>query len=284
VIADFGKEAKTARQFQQSLDKWVQENKGNTNLSDILIRPQIQADLAGQLMVDVHETGKVELSWHRDNLIVLQDEIPAFLNLRWDEAIEAYNQLEQGGAIPREREFVRIVDQYNFRSQKARQLLLDYLRKRSLELANQALDEGTTLREYMADIENFASGLGISIDNPAYLDNVFRTNLQTAYSAGRWRAMTDPDVIEARPYWRYQATMDADTCDFCRFMNGMIFEVGNPETDILVPPCHYQSRSAAVTHRLQQGEKVLKSPPKGYQNQHGFIADFAKAPLDLLRI
>lgn len=256
-----------------------------TDLSDILIRPQIQADLGGQLMVDAHESGKIELSrWVSDRLIVLQDEPPAFLNLRWDEAIEAYNQLEAGQAIPREREFVRIVDQYNTRSKKARKLLLEYLRKRSLELVNKALDEGTTLREYMSDIEQFATELGISIDNPAYLQNVYRTNLQTAYSAGRWRAMKDPDVIEARPHWRYQATMGADTCDFCRFMHGKIFEIDNSATDHLVPPCHYQSRSAAVTHILEQGEKVLKKPPSGYHTHTGYIADFAKSPLELLRI
>lgn len=280
MIAELGKTSKNPKHFRRLLDQWVKDNDRNTDLSDILIRPQIQADLAGQLMVDVHETHKVELARPVGGLIALQDEVPAFLNLRWDEAIEAYNQLD----IPREREFVKIVDQYNVRSKKARRLLLEYLRKRSLELVNQALDEGTTLREYMADIERFASEMGISVDNQAYLDNVFRTNLQTAYSAGRWRAMTDPDVIEERPYWRYQATMDADTCDFCRFMNGMIFEVGNSATDFLVPPCHYQSRSAAVTHILQQGEKVLKKPPTGYHTHTGYIADFAKSPLDLLRI
>jgi len=208
------------------------------------------------------------------------DAPPAFLNLRWDEAIEAYNQLD----IPRDREFVQVVEQYDDQSKKARQLMLEYLRKRSLELVNKALEDGTTIREYMADIEQYATELGVSIDNPAYLQNVFRTNLQTAYSAGRWRAMIDPDVVEARPYWRYQAAMDADTCDFCRSMHGRIFRVNNPATDHLVPPCHHQSRSAAVSHVLSAGEKALAKPPSGFQKIDGYNPDFARAPLDLIRI
>lgn len=226
-------------------------------------------------MVDVHESKKVAL--HR---LVLQDEKPAFLSLRWDDAIEAYNRMD----IPRQREFVRVIEEYSGRSRKARELLIRALRERSLELINKALDEGTDLRVYMQNIEQFANDMGVSVNNPAYLQNVFRTNLQTAYSAGRWRAMNDPDVIEQMPYWQYRATNDARTCDFCRYMDGRIFEKGNSATDFLVPPCHYQSRSQAVTYELEQGDRVEKSPPSGYANRTGYIADFGHNPTDLLRI
>lgn len=32
---------------------------------------------------------------------------------------------------------------------------------------------------------------------------IYTTNLRTSYQAGRWAQMTDPDVMAARPYWRY---------------------------------------------------------------------------------
>ena len=32
---------------------------------------------------------------------------------------------------------------------------------------------------------------------------IYRTNLRTAYQAGRYRQMTDPDVLKYRPYWQY---------------------------------------------------------------------------------
>ncbi len=33
---------------------------------------------------------------------------------------------------------------------------------------------------------------------------IYTTNLKTSYAAGRWAQMTDPDVLKARPYWRYR--------------------------------------------------------------------------------
>jgi hypothetical protein len=33
---------------------------------------------------------------------------------------------------------------------------------------------------------------------------IYQTNLSTAYSAGRYRQMTDPDVLRYQPYWRYR--------------------------------------------------------------------------------
>lgn len=232
--------------------------------------------MGGQLMVDVYESKKVSLS----RVMMQADEKPAFLNLRWDEAIDAFSKMD----VPRQREFIKVIEQYSDRSEKARELLLQALRDKSLSLIKQALDDGTSLRAYMQDLEQFATDMGVSVDNPAYLQNVFRTNLQTAYSAGRWRAMTDPDVVEAIPYWRYQSTVDARTCDFCRFMDGKIFRKNNPATDHLVPPCHYQSRSAAVGYELVEGDHVYDQPPSGYADKTGYLADFAQNPTDLLKI
>ncbi|WP_445369596.1 phage minor head protein [Methylomonas sp. BW4-1] len=32
---------------------------------------------------------------------------------------------------------------------------------------------------------------------------IYRTNLSTAYAAGRWRQLNDPDLLKRRPYWKY---------------------------------------------------------------------------------
>lgn len=33
---------------------------------------------------------------------------------------------------------------------------------------------------------------------------IYQTNLQTSYAAGRYQQLTDPDMLKARPYWRYR--------------------------------------------------------------------------------
>ena len=32
---------------------------------------------------------------------------------------------------------------------------------------------------------------------------IYRTNMATSYAAGRWQQLHDPDLLKARPYWRY---------------------------------------------------------------------------------
>lgn len=35
-------------------------------------------------------------------------------------------------------------------------------------------------------------------------------NLQTAYNAGHYKAMTEPEVAKRRPYWQYQTAGDGN--------------------------------------------------------------------------
>ena len=47
--------------------------------------------------------------------------------------------------------------------------------------------------------------------DPLQADNIFRTNIQTAYNVGHYEQMTDPDVMQLRPYWMYDAVNDSHT-------------------------------------------------------------------------
>ncbi len=33
---------------------------------------------------------------------------------------------------------------------------------------------------------------------------IFKTNIRTAYMAGRWQQLTDPDLVKLKPFWRYK--------------------------------------------------------------------------------
>ncbi len=94
---------------------------------------------------------------------------------------------------------------------------------------DRALAEGVSLAEFKQDLgERLAAkgwfapkGEAAKIELPDgtirkrlppwRLELIWRTNIQTAYSAGRYRQMTDPDVAEARPYWQYKAILDRRT-------------------------------------------------------------------------
>lgn len=70
---------------------------------------------------------------------------------------------------------------------------------------DKALAQGTTLAEFRADFDAIVQRHGWEYHGtPGWRSRViYETNLSTAYSAGRYAQMTDPDVLAAYPYWQY---------------------------------------------------------------------------------
>ena len=74
-----------------------------------------------------------------------------------------------------------------------------------------ALENGTTMEQFRQSMSGFLERQGYEGLTPFQADNIFRTNIQTAYQAGHYEQMTDPDVMRLRPYWQYDAVNDRDT-------------------------------------------------------------------------
>ena len=69
---------------------------------------------------------------------------------------------------------------------------------------DKALADGTTFETFMGDMGPIMEARGWT----AYrLDNIFRTNIQTAYNVGRYKEMREAAII--RPYWQYSAVNDS---------------------------------------------------------------------------
>ncbi len=68
-----------------------------------------------------------------------------------------------------------------------------------------ALDKGTTLAELRKDFDTIVAKHGWSHNgSPGWRARIiYETNLSTAYSAGRYAQMTEPDTLAVYPYWRY---------------------------------------------------------------------------------
>lgn len=108
----------------------------------------------------------------------------------------------------------------------------------------EALAEGT-------DFESFQARIPDIIDEQGWtgvrLEIIFRTNVQSAYMAGRWAQMTRPEVKRARPYWRYSAINDGRTRPAHRAMNGRVFPADHPIWDVWYPPNGYRCRCGVDT-------------------------------------
>lgn len=93
----------------------------------------------------------------------------------------------------------------------------------------------------------------------ARLDTVFDTNLQAAFSAGRYRQMVDPAVANARPVWRLRTVNDGRRSRYCKPVEGVALTASDPWWDRNYPMRHYRCRSYVET--LPVGTTVTTAPP-----------------------
>lgn len=105
-----------------------------------------------------------------------------------------------------------------------------------------AVTNGTTLEDFRQDIgTKLYSAWGG--DDPARLENVFRTSIQSAYSAGRYVQNNKPEVKATHPYSRFSAVIDGRTSDICEALDGTVLPSDDDFWASHQPPLHYQCRS-----------------------------------------
>ncbi len=97
--------------------------------------------------------------------------------------------------------------------------------------------------------------------SPWRLKTIFRTNLQSAYMAGRYRQMIDN--VADRPYWQYVAVMDAKTRPAHAAMNGLVFRYDDPFWQHFYPPngfnCRCTVRALSEANLRERGIAVSES-------------------------
>lgn len=123
------------------------------------------------------------------------------------------------------------------------------------EEVERALEEGLSLGQFKRDLGRILESKGWLARRgeadpgrrlpPWRLETIYRTNLQSAYSAGRYQQMLD--VADARPYWRYVSVMDSRTRPSHAAMHGLIYRFDHPFWDQWYPPNGYNCRCTVMT-------------------------------------
>lgn len=256
-----------ARSIRSAVDAFA----SNDDLALAVMLPAVQADLAGQLFVHDIEAGSGVRLHGRSAPYQLRLDGTNFLSMPWPEAIAAF----KARGIISDSELTKLLDGYRSRSVEARQLLLEHLRERVLGELEATLFEGGTFRDFAQAIRTEQQTFGIGGADLHYLETVFRTNIQTAYGAGRFRAINDPDVSAARPFWQCRSVQDSRVVpNPCQVLDGKIFRVGNGATNGLYPPNHFNCRCSAVSLDAEEvgSQRVWDDIPPGGDPQSGFGA------------
>ena len=131
-----------------------------------------------------------------------------------------------------------------------------------------ALENGTTMEQFRQSMSGFLERQGYEGLTPFQADNIFRTNIQTAYQAGHYEQMTDPDVMRLRPYWQYDAVNDSHTRPSHLAMDGRVFPADSPVWDTWYPPNGFRCRCTVTTLSARQvKERGLKVETEA-ENRH----------------
>lgn len=144
--------------------------------------------------------------------------------------------------------------------------------KKSLE---KALQEGTSFNDWKKDITRLLSQKGYITreDGTAWRkDVIYRTNIQSAYQAGRYAEMKQS--IDNLPYWQYIAVMDIRTRPSHAALHGKVLRADDPFWKTNYPPNGYNCRCRvrALTEdqvremglRIYTGSQLKFEPDKGF--------------------
>lgn len=119
-----------------------------------------------------------------------------------------------------------------------------------------ALEQGNTLAEFRDNMNGFLEREGYEGITPYQAENIFRTNIQTAYNVGHYKQMTDPEVMKLRPYWQYDAVNDSRTRPSHLAMDGRVFPADSPVWDTWFPPNGFKCRCTVRSLSRRQVERL----------------------------
>lgn len=125
---------------------------------------------------------------------------------------------------------------------------------------DKAIAQGTTLAEFRQDIGPLLGRLGWAERGEKYVAwrtrVVYETNMRTAYAAGRYTEMTQPDVLAARPFWRYRHSGKKDFRRLHKDWDGLVLAADDDFWKTHFPPngwgcgCYVQSLGPRDLRRL----------------------------------
>lgn len=249
-----------------ALASWAQSAATDSAVVDAIYQASLLAAMGGGLHVRTVEVPEASSSRALTRIVLAAGDGAfgggengpdvSFLSLPFQEAIADFRA--RGIVTPED--FARMDAAARQRAFTAARLATDSLRQHAYEALLSALENGETLAQFARDVRSGEQALGITSDDPAYIETVFRTNIASAYGAGRMQQMQAPEVVAARPYVQLRAIVDGRTTSICRYLNSLTFDRRtDPGYARFMPPNHYQCRTSSVLLREASPSLLIRS-------------------------
>lgn len=136
---------------------------------------------------------------------------------------------------------------------------------------DRALDQGTTLTDFKKAIgEHLQNAWQGTVAAPgSRVETIFRTNVQLAYSAGRYEQAVE--VKDERPYWMFDALLDSRASEICEECDGTVRPADDPWWRTHQPPLHHNCRSSLTTLTPERaGERGVSKRGPAVPARDGF--------------
>lgn len=137
------------------------------------------------------------------------------------------------------------------------------------ESLDHAVATGTPFDEWKKNVEPRLTAAWGRKNSPR-VETIFRNATQQAYNAGRFRQMTDPDVLRLRPMWEFDGIADSRQSPICAECDGVVLEATDPWWQSHTPQLHHRCRSRIRSLRRNQKPATPTGSVPRTQAQAGF--------------
>lgn len=183
------------------------------------------------------------------------DETPVVPGVTFRQAVEdlvsrvpLFGELDPTGSIPLWKQVANL-----YKERHAFALARDVegtVTKRVQNMLASSIKKGQTLEttvDLLTEFDGFSR---------AYAENVYRTNLSTAYTAGTFKQLEHPSVSEVIGALQFVTSGDEDVRDNHKAANGITASPHDPVWNSLSPPLGYQCRCSLRTVDRQELKRM----------------------------
>ena len=119
---------------------------------------------------------------------------------------------------------------------------------------------GTTLAHFRKDFDDIVSRHGWKYKGKKGWRTgvIFNTNIKTAYAAGHHARMVDPDILKARPFWRYVASSSREKRQEHVKWYNLVLPADDPWWETHRPPNGWGCKCGVTNHSAREVERLRK--------------------------
>lgn len=133
---------------------------------------------------------------------------------------------------------------------------------------DKAISKGTTIEEFRRDFDQIVQAHGWNYKGGRGWRTrvIYSTNITTAYAAGRYQQMTDPDVLRLQPYWEYRHSENVkEPREEHLAWDGLVLKADDPWWKTHYPPngwgCHCYVEPVTRRELQAKGKKAPDQAP-----------------------